>query len=493
MEATEKPKGGLTLDQQYAYLNKAIQRHGQAAQIKIGSHIRAITNGKYNNIAVYHRAPDISDEDKHATYKLTFNTITSKGPTDWSKLSGKVHDGAAKAEENPLEEQHKRNIEKVKRVDPLEARRTSAGEAVWQPAADRPLEIKPPEVSDDGHADPITKLIIQLVSKHIKVASGTDEKRVEEIARTILSEMQTDFDEQFKDKLEKHMANGSFPLDRVQKLIDEATAKLSEGMVKRVQLITPDGSIKPIEGVCHENLPLLIQMAQARRVNILMVGPTGSGKTTAAEKLAKALELKFYFNGAIDTEYKLKGFLDAQGRLVSPAFRKAFENGGVYLFDEVDASLPAAVLAFNAALSNHYCDFPDGSVERHKDCIIIAAGNTWMGGGTFDYVGRMKQDAAFADRFATLHWPIDEKMEMAVAVNKEWCSYVQEVRANIIRHGLKVIVSPRATLFGEQLLACGVPRKQVIASCIIKGMTTDQWKAIKPTNNLGVVDEKEEA
>src|SRR5690606_7558053 len=106
----------------------------------------------------------------------------------------------------------------------------------------------------------------------------------------------------------------------------------------------------------------------AAGVNVWLAGPAGSGKTTAAEQVAKALKLKFYFNGAIDTEYKLSGFVDAHGRIVSTAFREAYTNGGVYLFDEVDASLPSATLAFNAALANGQCDFP-GSKEptpKHK-------------------------------------------------------------------------------------------------------------------------------
>ena len=51
-----------------------------------------------------------------------------------------------------------------------------------------------------------------------------------------------------------------------------------------------------------------------------MAGPAGSGKTSLAEALAKALGLPFFFNGAIDSPYKLAGFIDAQGRINRPAF-----------------------------------------------------------------------------------------------------------------------------------------------------------------------------
>lgn len=74
--------------------------------------------------------------------------------------------------------------------------------------------------------------------------------------------------------------------------------------------------------------------------NVALIGPAGVGKTTIAMQAAEAMKLPFYFNGAIGSEYKLSGFIDAQSRIVSTPFKKAFTEGGVYLFDEIDASMP---------------------------------------------------------------------------------------------------------------------------------------------------------
>lgn len=235
-------------------------------------------------------------------------------------------------------------------------------------------------------------------------------------------------------------------------------------------------------GLQHKLFPTLVKLLACRAggdpLNIWMTGPAGSGKTTAARNAAKALELPFYFNGAIDNEYKLLGFTDAQGRIVSRPFREVWSNGGLYLFDEVDASVPGALLAFNAALANGRCDFPDGCVERHKDCVIIAAANTFGQGATADYVGRVKQDAAFLDRFVQLSWEIDEKLERALCANTDWVNRVQKYRKKAKELGLRVIISPRASMFGAAMIEGGFSVDEAEAMAIRKGMTDEQWKSL---------------
>jgi MoxR-like ATPase len=84
----------------------------------------------------------------------------------------------------------------------------------------------------------------------------------------------------------------------------------------------------------------------------------------------------------------LTGFKSASGEYISTEFREAFEKGGLFLFDEIDASYPQAVLAFNAALANDYMDFPDKRILRHKDFYCIAAANTFGQGADRQYIGR---------------------------------------------------------------------------------------------------------
>jgi cobaltochelatase CobS len=237
-------------------------------------------------------------------------------------------------------------------------------------------------------------------------------------------------------------------------------------------------------GLQHKTFPKLLNMAQARTqdgypLNIWLAGPAGTGKTTAARKLAEALGRPFYFNGALDTEYKLTGFTDANGRIVSTAFREAYATGGVYLFDEIDASLPPAVLALNAGLANGHCDFPGGAVERHADFLCIAAANTYGSGADMDYVGRMKQDAAFLDRFVFCPWEIDEGLETALCDVPGWADRVQHLRACAKRAGLQIIISPRATYHGAALIRAGFTQSEAEDATIWSRLKTDQKAALR--------------
>jgi len=421
----------------YEWAVSAVKKAGQDAQIRTATYIKRITKGKHFLIANYNADPSISDDVKLAAYRrLNSAMVADGGKPDWTALD---------AAQDGLDGERYGNAVEVEEVK------------------EEAVEVKVEAPKSDDKAAALAQVLMGIMSNP---AAQVDVKQVEAIVDGKLGEVKSTLGSELKE---------------MRKVIDDALAE----QVKRIEVKVPGADAIEVKGLAHERFELLLKMA-ATRTNVLVTGPTGSGKTHGAENVAKALNLPFYYNGAIDSEYKLKGFIDAGGKLICPAFRKAWEFGGVYLFDEVDASLPSAVLSFNGALSNHICDFPDKMVERHKDCIIIATANTWLGGSTFDYVGRMKQDAAFADRFAMLYWGIDEKLERALCSNKDWVKFVQKIRKAVVKQGLKVIVSPRATFNGERLLAAGIDKADVIAVTVRKGMTDDQWKAVNPAEDESI-------
>ena len=129
------------------------------------------------------------------------------------------------------------------------------------------------------------------------------------------------------------------------------------------------------------------------RENVYLVGPAGSGKTTLASQCAEALGLPFYSTGAVGMAYQLQGFINPEGKYMETDLYRAYVNGGVFLFDEVDASSAQALLAFNAILANEIAAFPHGTVKRHADFVVIAAANTF-GNGADAHAPRGLDDAA---------------------------------------------------------------------------------------------------
>jgi cobaltochelatase CobS len=192
------------------------------------------------------------------------------------------------------------------------------------------------------------------------------------------------------------------------------------------------------------------------RENVYLVGPAGSGKTTIAAQAAEALELPFYSTGAVGMAYQLQGFINAEGKYMETDLYRAYVNGGVFLFDEIDASSAQALLAFNAIAANDLAAFPCGTVKRHADFVIIAAANTFGAGADAQYVGRSQLDAATLDRFSFVPMDYDERLELAISPNDQWTRHVQAVRKAVRELKLRHVVSPRASIKGGKLLSAGL-------------------------------------
>jgi hypothetical protein len=264
-----------------------------------------------------------------------------------------------------------------------------------------------------------------------------------------------------------------------------------------INLTTPAG-LQTVQGVlAHHRMPLLLAAMQAN-VNVMLVGPAGTGKTHAVKLAAEMLNLGFKFTGAIDSPYKLTGFTDAQGRVVRTPFRDAVEHGAVFLQDEADACLAGALLPINAVASNGVCDFPDAIIKAHENFRLIMACNTFGRGADRQYVGRNQQDAAVLDRYAVLTWDVDPALEAgmlglprpanapepakvqpitdAAQMQREaalWLARVQTIRSRVEKHKIRHVVSPRASVMGAKLLQAGWAWFEVEEACIFKGIDAD--------------------
>ena len=208
-------------------------------------------------------------------------------------------------------------------------------------------------------------------------------------------------------------------------------------------------------------------------VHVFLVGPAGSGKTSAARAAAEDLELPYYEKsmGPQTSEWNLVGFVNpTNGQYIPGCLREPFENGGVLLLDEMDAANPGVLTTLNAALANGHYTFPDGvEVERHPDFRCVAAGNTFGGGADRVYVGRNQLDGASLDRFANVPMDYDEDAEFhwAGLDQRDWVSYVQRLRHAAENASMRVIISPRASIAGAKLLRAGKLDRATIADRLI--------------------------
>ena len=174
-------------------------------------------------------------------------------------------------------------------------------------------------------------------------------------------------------------------------------------------------------------------------------GAYGTGKSHAAEQLARDLGIRFYTANRVQNTFELTGFVNAAGKYVPTPFYRAFTEGGLFFFDEVDASSPEALVTINTATAQGYMAFPGrtGNVMAHPDFKVVCAGNTYGTGSTSEYTGRNKLDAATLDRFMVIDWGYDEGLEKQLVDNDRLLDICWKLRRVCEKLNLKVIVSTR--------------------------------------------------
>lgn len=235
---------------------------------------------------------------------------------------------------------------------------------------------------------------------------------------------------------------------------------------------------KPKKTLVHSAFDKVIKVltsAKRKEKNIMLVGGAGGGKTHLASTIAEALKLPFYpmSVGLQTTKSDLLGFINAQGNYVTTPIRQAYENGGVLLLDEFDAAHAGVVTILNSLLANGHCSFPDKIVEKHKDFVCLCACNTYGKGATMEYVGRNRLDSVTLDRFIIIDVGYDSKLEGKLTGNEDWYAVIKKLRSNADKYGTKIIISPRASMDGADLLDAGFTIEDVLDMVVFKGVTKD--------------------
>ncbi|MEF9985146.1 MAG: AAA family ATPase [Malacoplasma sp.] len=210
----------------------------------------------------------------------------------------------------------------------------------------------------------------------------------------------------------------------------------------------------------------------AKNFCVYIYSMPGAGKTYMAQEIAKTLKLEFYFSGAILEPYKLVGFKNAKGDYIETDFYRCFKNGGLFLFDEMDASNPEALISINAALANGFLDFPCGRVIAHEKFRLIGAGNTNGIDIGSSYTARQQLDIATLDRFIFVEMKYDEKLEekfaRAYMNGKSYFDKFIIVRRIIHNEKIPLICSTRSLLLGLRLVASGHTWQEAFEMTVLK-------------------------
>lgn len=325
----------------------------------------------------------------------------------------------------------------------------------------------------------------------IKVASAIMpimSKTLQGLADRIVSE--------YNDALNKAQSINEKLEERMMKMHDELTdtiankekriAELTEALAKVNANAEPKAEPKAktkkksnSSSLKHAEFDKIIKIVKANRP-VYLCGPAGAGKTQICSMVADELGLDFYMAAKVADEFALVGYMDGHGKYNDTQFYKAFKFGGVFMFDELDASDSSAVVAMNAAIANGYYAFPNGEmVTAHKDFRVIAAGNTFGTGADEQYTGRQPLDASTLDRFLFVHIDYDPNIELACARgNKDIVVFVHDLRRAMNESRIcPFTISYRAI---TNLVECEdlFGTKEAVQMAIVKGLDEDNVNII---------------
>jgi cobaltochelatase CobS len=262
------------------------------------------------------------------------------------------------------------------------------------------------------------------------------------------------------------------------------------GVTQRFEVKLPDQSLRTVDGKPHTKFARVLRLAAARR-NILLVGPAGCGKTHLAAQVAEALGLPFasISCSAGMSEGQLLGRLVPTGaggkfEYLRSDFVKCYEEGGVFLFDELDAADSNTLLVINAALANGHMAIPNRpekpTAVKHPNFVCIAAANTFGTGADRQYVGRNQLDESTLDRFriGQIEMDYDAEIEAALCPDDALRSWLLQIRAKVRECKIRRLVSMRFLRDAYVMAQAGDSREE-IEEALFAGWTRDEMNKVK--------------
>jgi MoxR-like ATPase len=252
--------------------------------------------------------------------------------------------------------------------------------------------------------------------------------------------------------------------DDVQAIVDARVNELIAANTKTIEVKNIDtGNVTKL-GRQHFRFERVLKLLKLG--NLYLYGNAGTGKSHMAEMAANAFGLPFYCEGVgpQSSQAAFKGYQDVNGNYVTTQFRQAWETGGVFCLDEVDAGNPAILLSLNMARSKKLFAFPDGLIPCHPDFYLVTTANTFGTGATREFVGRNQLDAAFLDGFFNIEIPYDEELEQ-----------------DLYAEAAKIIQGWRKDLKSERVIL-SIRSMDRLHKCLQAGFTLSEAKEIVAEN-----------
>jgi MoxR-like ATPase len=245
-------------------------------------------------------------------------------------------------------------------------------------------------------------------------------------------------------------------LDRLEeriKTLEENPAKDASLTITWMGADTP--SVDLLEGVTHSALPTILRKVACGCRTLMLCGPAGSGKTTLARDVSRALDVPFYrmgLSGGVQ-EYHILGSMvtlpDGSRNFAPSGFLRGFTKPGVSLFSELDAADPNVLVSLNLLWEpdGYYTDPSGTRWNRHPEHVIVADANTCGRGADRVYVGRNQLDGATLDRFGggndVLYLDYDEGIETTVCNDIVIHGFVKWLRERVREANIRRPVSTR--------------------------------------------------
>jgi cobaltochelatase CobS len=278
------------------------------------------------------------------------------------------------------------------------------------------------------------------------------------------------------------MAASAVNESKVRAIVDEV---IGQRVPRAVEIRRPDAAPVRLEERVHPAFDKVVKLASAG-VNVMLVGPAGCGKTHLAHAVAKALGKTF---GSISgsagvSEAQLTGRLLPTGEngrfeYTESPFIREYVNGGVFLFDEVDAFDPNCLLTVNQATANGGFEVESRAaaglstyVKRHSQSVLLASANTFGTGAGALYVGRAQLDAATLDRWYVVQMDYDREFESSLAP-AHVCAFVWKLRDAINTHKMRRVASTRMIQKAALAVAAGIKWDDVQAD-LLSGWTSEE-------------------